>query len=111
MKTLFDSVNDDYPKIFTYLSNPDVEQPQLVKLITIILFLRRRLGLQVNDDEIFCDNIHKIDKNIFTDVKDSDMQQVLDYIILIACLYIEDKIFIDDFSKQSIIKRLIAYAN
>jgi len=110
MKTLFDSVNDDYPKILTYLSTPDVEQPQLVKLITIVLYLRRMLGLQVSEDEIFCDNIHTIDKDVFADVKDTDMQQVLDYIILIACLYIEDKKFIDELDKKLIINRLIAYA-
>ena len=110
MKTLFDSVNDNYPKIFTYLSTPDVEQPQLVKLITIVLYLRRMLGLHVSEDEIFSDKIHTIDKEVFADVKDTDKQKVLDYIILIACLYIEDKNFIDELDKKSIINRLIAYS-
>ena len=63
---------DKYPFIDEYLIKPDVNtgvrMPLLIKYITTILYLRRRMGFLVEPEESFYDSIERNDYAQFEEI-------------------------------------------
>lgn len=110
MQAISQMVATKYPAINTYLCTADGIQPEFSKFLTIILYLRQKIGYTVNEEEPFYNNIHTVDQRVFTDVTDDDIKNVLYYIIQVSCCYINDADFMEDEHKQKTIQRLVDYA-
>lgn len=111
MQAIIEMINTKYPEINTYLCTPDGIEPDINKFLTIILYLRQKIGYTVNEEEEpFYNNIHTVDQRVFACVNDDDMKNVLYYIIQVSCCYINDADFMEEDHKQKTIQRLVAYA-
>jgi hypothetical protein len=103
-----------YTFIEEYLSKPDVntgnKMPLLVKFITTILYLRRRLEFQVDADETFYDSIERNDYSYFEDISDKvELYKILVCFVTMACSYIDAKVSTDDGTREKIIATLRQY--
>jgi hypothetical protein len=104
---------DKYTFLEEYLSKPDINtgkrMPTLVKFITTILYLRRRMGFLVESDESFYDDIERNDYTEFENIEDDiEIFNLLVCFVTMACSYINDSV--DDVeSRDKIINTIRQY--
>ena len=114
MQEMVLEVMDKYAFMEDYLKEPDVntgnKMPILVKFITTILYLRRRLEFQVEPDETFYGGIERNDYSHFEDISDNvELYKILVCFVTMACSYVNAKVSTDDVSRDKIITTLRQY--
>ena len=98
-----------YPLVKEYIySNADIS-PLFYKLMSIILYLRTQLGLNVSEIEPFFDKIILVDSNVFQNIGDDDLHKILCYVIAVACMIMESHNDIDKIDKDKLFEKLISY--
>jgi len=104
---------DKYPFIEEYLIQPDVNtgvrMPLLIKYITTILYLRRRMGFLVEPEESFYDSIERNDYAQFEEISDKmELYTVLVCFVTLACGYVNSTV--DDIeSRDRIVNTIRKY--
>ena len=93
MKEMVFEVMDKYTFIEDYLSEPDVntgnKMPLLIKFMTTVLYLRRRMGFLVEPDETFYDGIERNNYAQFEEISDKiELYKVLVCFVTMACSYV-----------------------
>lgn len=114
MQEMVLEVTNKYTFIEEYLLKPDVntgnKMPFLTKLMTTILYLRRRLEFQVEPDETFYGGIERNDYSHFEDISDNvELYKILVCFVTMACSYVNAKVSTDDVSRDKIITTLRQY--
>ena len=114
MQEMVLEVTNKYTFIEEYLLKPDVntgnKMPFLTKLMTTILYLRRRLEFQVEPDETFYGGIERNDYSHFEDISDKvELYKILVCFVTMACSYVNAKVSTDDVSRDKIITTLRQY--
>lgn len=107
-------VMDKYTFIDEYFNKPDVntgkKMPILVKFITTILYLRRRLEFHVDPSETFYGDIERNDYSHFEDISDKvELYKILVCFVTMACSYIDTTITDDDETRDKIVTTLRQY--
>ena len=107
-------VMDKYAFMEEYLKEPDVntgiKMPFLTKLMTTILYLRRRLDFLVELDETFYDSIGRNNYSHFEDISDKiELYKILVCFVTMACSYVDATVTTDDKSRDKIITTLRQY--
>ena len=114
MQEMVLEVTNKYTFIEEYLLKPDVntgnKMPFLTKLMTTILYLRRRLEFQVEPDETFYGGIERNDYSHFEDISDKvELYKILVCFVTMACSYIDTTIKDDDETRDKIVTTLRQY--
>ena len=107
-------VMDKYTFVEDYLKEPDVNTgnkiPFLTKLMSTILYLRRRLEFHVDSNETFYGDIERNNYSHFEDIRDKvELYKILVCFVTMACSYIDTTITTDDKSRDKIITTLRQY--
>ena len=107
-------VMDKYTFVEDYLKEPDVNTgnkiPFLTKLMSTILYLRRRLEFHVDANETFYGDIERNNYSHFEDIRDKvELYKILVCFVTMACSYIDTTITTDDKSRDKIITTLRQY--
>lgn len=106
-------VMDKYTFIEDYLLEPDVntgnKMPLLIKFMTTILYLRRRIGFLVEPDETFYDGIERNNYAQFEEINDKiEVYKVLVCFVTMACSYVNASVE-DVESRDKIVNTLRQY--
>ena len=114
MQEMVLEVMDKYAFMEDYLKEPDVntgnKMPFLTKLMTTILYLRRRLDFLVELDETFYDDIERNNYSHFEDISDKvELYKILVCFVTMACSYIDTTIKDDDETRDKIVTTLRKY--
>ena len=114
MQEMVLEVMDKYAFMEDYLKEPDVntgnKMPILVKFITTILYLRRRLDFLVELDETFYGDIQRNNYSQFEDISDKvELYKILVCFVTMACSYIDTTIKDDDETRDKIVTTLRKY--
>jgi len=104
---------DKYTFLEEYLLKPDIntgnKMPTFVKMISTILYLRRRMGFLVEPDESFYDDIERNDYTEFQNIEDDvEIFNLLVCFVTMACSYVNDMVK-DDESRDKIINTIRQY--
>ena len=98
-----------YPLVKEYIySNADIS-PLFYKLMSIILYLRTQLGLNVSEIEPFFDKIILVDSTVFQNIGNEDLHKILQYVIATTAIIVDSQ---DDFAEEDrikIIDKLLLY--
>jgi hypothetical protein len=112
MQVIIDMVADKYPELNELMFSTDAQMPAFSKLITIILYIRYKIGYIVKESEPFYNEMMNFQyKHIVESIEDGDIKKVLKYVIHTACCYIDEQDFMEEDDKQKTIQRLVEYAN
>ena len=114
MKEMVLEVMDKYAFMEDYLKEPDVntgiKMPFLTKLMTTILYLRRRLDFLVELDETFYDDIERNNYSHFVDITEKpELYKILVCFVTMACSYVDTTVTTDDKTRDKIITTLRQY--
>lgn len=112
MQVIIDMVADKYPELNEFLFSADGQMIVISKFITTILYIRYKIGYTVKESEPFYNEMMNFQyKHIVEPIEDSDIKNVLKYVIQVACCYIDEQEFMEEDHKKTIIKQLVEYAN
>uniref|UniRef100_A0A6C0I805 Uncharacterized protein n=1 Tax=viral metagenome TaxID=1070528 RepID=A0A6C0I805_9ZZZZ len=111
-KMVFEAM-DKYTFIEDYLSEPDVntgnKMPLLIKFMTTVLYLRRRIGFLVESNETFYDGIERNNYAQFEEISDKiELYKVLVCFVTMACSYVNASVE-DVESRENIVNTLRQY--
>ena len=114
MQEMVLEVMDKYAFMEDYLKEPDAntgnKMPFLTKLMTTILYLRRRLEFQVEPDETFYNDIERNNYSQFVDITEKpELYKILVYFVTMACSYVDATVTTDDKTRDKIITTLRQY--
>uniref|UniRef100_A0A6C0IGR5 Uncharacterized protein n=1 Tax=viral metagenome TaxID=1070528 RepID=A0A6C0IGR5_9ZZZZ len=114
IKTITFEIMDKYTFIEDYLSSPHCttlkEMSLLTKLLSTILYLRRRLGFIVDTLEIFCDYETRNDYSNFEQISDKvELYKILVCFVSMALGHVNSTITDDDESRDKIINSIRKY--
>ena len=114
MQEMVLEVMDKYAFMEDYLKEPDVntgtKMPFLTKLMTTILYLRRRLEFQVEPDETFYNDIERNNYSQFVDITEKpELYKILVCFVTMACSYVDATVTTDDKTRDKIITTLRQY--
>jgi hypothetical protein len=100
-----------YKFLSEYLHKPDAEQPLFSKLVTTILYLRKKNGYYVDETDTFYKFAHVIDDNLFEkEVPKDKYKHLLEFVIFIAHAYVKEQTDYAEEAKQKIYTKLDMYA-
>lgn len=114
IKEITFEIMDKYTFIENYLSTPHCitlkKMPLLTKLLSTILYLRRRLGFIVDTLEIFCDYETRNDYSSFEKITDKvELYKILVCFVSMALGHVNATITDDDESRDKIINSIRKY--
>jgi hypothetical protein len=99
-------VIEKYPLITAFIEDK-TGPPALIKLLTTITLLRKKIGYSIEDDPMF--DVNKINVNLFDNIEKIELLEILKYFVLITCLYVNDKDFVDIVDKKKICSAVLQY--
>ena len=107
-------VLDKYTFLKAYLLKPDINpgknMPTFIKIMSTILYLRRRIGFQVEPNEQFYNDIKRNDYTDFQNIEDDvEIFNLLVCFVSMACGIVDDMIKDDDESRDKIINTIRQY--
>lgn len=105
---------DKYTFLKEYLLKPDINtgknMPTFIKIMSTILYLRRRIGFQVEPNEQFYNDIKRNDYTDFQNIEDDvEIFSLLVCFVSMACGIVDDMIKDDDESRDKIINTIRQY--
>ena len=105
---------DKYTFLKAYLLKPDINtgknMPTFIKIMSTILYLRRRIGFQVEPNEQFYNDIKRNDYTDFQNIEDDvEIFNLLVCFVSMACGIVDDMIKDDDESRDKIINTIRQY--
>jgi hypothetical protein len=105
---------DKYTFLKEYLLKPDINtgknMPTFIKIMSTILYLRRRIGFQVEPNEQFYNDIKRNDYTEFQNIEDNvEIFNLLVCFVSMACGIVDDMIKDDDESRDKIINTIRQY--
>ena len=105
---------DKYTFLKEYLLKPDINtgknMPTFIKIMSTILYLRRRIGFQVEPNEQFYNDIKRNDYTEFQNIEDNvEIFNLLVCFVSMACGIVDDMIKDDDESRDKIINTISQY--
>ena len=105
---------DKYTFLKAYLLKPDINtgknMPTFIKIMSTILYLRRRIGFQVEPNEQFYNDIKRNDYTDFQNIEDDvEIFNFLVCFVSMACGIVDDMIKDDDESRDKIINTIRQY--
>ena len=105
---------DKYTFLKEYLLKPDINtgknMPTFIKIMSTILYLRRRIGFQVEPNEQFYNDIKRNDYTDFQNIEDDvEIFNLLVCFVSMACGIVDDMIKDDDESRDKIINTIRQY--
>lgn len=104
---------DKYTFLEEYLLKPDIitgkNMPTFLKMMSTILYLRRRMGFLVEPDESFYEDIERNDYTEFQNIKDDvEIFHLLVCFVTMACSYVNNMVEDDD-TRDKIINTIRQY--
>ena len=105
---------DKYTFLKEYLLKPDINtgknMPTFIKIMSTILYLRRRMGFQMEPNEQFYNDIKRNDYTEFQNIEDNvEIFNLLVCFVSMACGIVDDMIKDDDESRDKIINTIRQY--
>ena len=105
---------DKYTFLKEYLLKPDINtgknMPTFIKIMSTILYLRRRMGFQMEPNEQFYNDIKRNDYTDFQNIEDDvEIFNLLVCFVSMACGIVDDMIKDDDESRDKIINTIRQY--
>ena len=105
---------DKYTFLKEYLLKPDINtgknMPTFIKIMSTILYLRRRMGFQMEPNEQFYNDIKRNDYIEFQNIEDNvELFNLLVCFVSMACGIVDDMIKDDDESRDKIINTIRQY--
>jgi hypothetical protein len=112
MKNMVNDVLNKYTFLEEYLLKPNIitgkQIPTFIKLMSTILYLRRRLEFLVEPSESFYKDIEQNDYTNFQDLDELEIFRMLVCFVILACSYIDITITEED-EKDRIINIIRKY--
>ena len=112
MKNMVNDVLNKYTFLDEYLLKTDIitgkRIPTFIKLMSTILYLRRRLDFLVEPSETFYNDIERNDYTNFQDLEELEIFRMLVCFVTLACTYI-DGIVTEEDEKDRIINTVRKY--
>lgn len=112
MKNMVNDVLNKYTFLEEYLLKPNIitgkQIPTFIKLMSTILYLRRRLEFLVEPSESFYKDIEQNDYTNFQDLDELEIFRILVCFVILACSYIDITITEED-EKDRIINIIRKY--
>jgi len=111
MNEIAKMIRNKYSHINDYLFSEEAENGLFFKYLATILYLRKRLGYRVETNEPFYTYIHIVDSTVFQNIANDDLDKILQYVIFVACSYIDDQDYFEPEHKKKILTALMCYQN